>query len=65
MEHPENTVEQAKMGEPGAAFATVMSGVGEERLQPSILIGGEFIATTHGKPPFGNLPAGQLRSMLL
>jgi len=65
MENPENTVEQAKMGKPGMALATVMGGVGQERLKPPPLLGGEFIATTHGKPPFGNCPAGQLRPLLL
>jgi hypothetical protein len=33
MENPENAVEQAIMGEPGMALATVMGGVGQERLK--------------------------------
>jgi hypothetical protein len=64
MENPENAVKQAKMGEPGVSLATVMGGVGQERLKPSPLTGGKFIATTHGKPPFGIRPAGQLSVLL-
>jgi hypothetical protein len=57
---PEDAVEESSMGLPRAPTSAMMAGVREQGLEPIPLAVLEFIATWHGGPPFGNLPAGQL-----
>lgn len=60
VQDPENTIEEAMIREPRVPFATMMGRVGQEWLKAMPLTCREFIAKTHGKPPFGNRPVGQL-----
>jgi hypothetical protein len=62
---PEDAIEEAAMRPPRVAFAAVVSQVREEARDALPLPVLEFVAPSHGGPPFGNLPAGQLESLLL
>ena len=61
---PEEAVDQAAMRFPRMATTALMAQVWEEPLDAVPLRMVQFVAV-HGKAPFGNLPAGQLESLLL
>jgi hypothetical protein len=62
---PEETVEQAAVRLPRVPALAVVMQVRKETRDAFPLSGLEFVATTHGWPPFGNLPAGQRGSQVL
>jgi hypothetical protein len=65
VEDPEDAVEAIAMGLPGMPLAAVVCGMGQEVLDPFPLTVIEFVATTHGWPPFGNRPPREMGLLVL
>jgi hypothetical protein len=56
VQDPEDAIDEGVVIAPGMPAAAVMGGMGQEAFDPSPKTGIEFIAASHGRPPFGTLP---------
>lgn len=65
VQSPQDAVDQALMLFPGPTASVLMGWVREERLDAFPLPRGKFMAMLAGWPPWRNLPAGKVGSLLL